>query len=252
MFALTPTTPPKPRNERQQHSSGPQPRTTRRCHPPTWPNAGSRRRWIRKNPCPHTPHSPPHRERQHQPIPNTRHHLHQQSSTRNEGSSNGTRRPGRRKNVGIHIPFRLRPDSPARCRTTWLPQHLFDLRPSRRSPSHRICSSRPRARHKKVCSSQRPLPHIQPQERTCLDTTSTRQSRRCIRSKNRRNIRGISTSTSQLRSNGLRRSTQCHRRTVQHSPPHPQPLSGTLPTCTCRRVPGHEPGTKRHRLKARR
>src|SRR4051794_24699199 len=100
--------------------------------PPRRTPAGDRRRRFGQDPGPHPPHRPPDPGPRHQPVRDPRHHLHQQGGRGDEAAGRGPRGSGRREDVGLDLPLRVRPHPAPRRRQARLPVELHDLRPGRR------------------------------------------------------------------------------------------------------------------------
>ena len=117
------------------------------------------------------------RDHGHQPVRDPRHHVHQQGRRRDEVPRRRARRPGRREDVGVHVPLGLRADPAARRRPARLPEAVHDLRPGRRQPPHRLRDPRPRRSTRSGSRRARCTPRSAPPRTTASPPTPYAEAR---------------------------------------------------------------------------
>ena len=222
-------------------------------HPRRRAAAHRGRRRLGQDPGAHPPHRPPDPRPRRQPVRDPGHHLHQQGRRRDEAPRRRARRPGRREDVGVDVPLRVRADPAARRRPARLPVAVHDLRPGRRRPPHRLRAS---ATSTSTPSGSRPGRCTPRSARPRTTHVVGRRVRRAgqgdLRAQDRRRLPRVPGPPPARRRHGLRRPAR--QRPSSCSRRHPDVLEHYQPPLQARprrRVPGHQHRPERARPAAR-
>ena len=241
---------PDPPSCRPRHGRS-QPRSARRGRAPRRSAARRRRCRIRQDEGAHAPHRPPD-PRGHAPVPDPRHHVHQQGRRRDARAGRAPRRSGRQDDVGVDVPLGVRPHPARRRRPARIPAPVLHLRPGRLGAAHRLRDPRPRSRRQALHAAGRPRVDLAEEERTRLPGRGGRQRGEHLRPQARRRVPRVPVAPREGRRDGLRRPAHQRRAPVPRAPRRARALSRAVRAHPRRRVPGHQPGPERDRPAPRR